>query len=117
MGSSQTRKIARSCHENFFWRLLPQRHFHPTNDSRAIKHKTQNSTQNSKLTTLLLSKPADFWYFLFYPTPRLLLSFSILVLDAGVSNFFQTCFWLLISFEWLFGSGGNSVFRPFFSWF
>jgi len=26
---------------------------------------------------------------------------------------FSKFFWLLISFEWLFGSGGNSVFRPF----
>lgn len=32
----------------FFWRLQSQRNFHPTKDSRAIKHKTENSNQNSK---------------------------------------------------------------------
>lgn len=70
----------------------------------------------------------------FYPVLNLYLSFSDLALDAGTPNmllsnikiasrpsatefqseilvcgnvFFQTCFWLLISFEWFSGVGEN----------
>jgi len=129
-------KLHKVVHENIFWHLRPTRYFHPTKDSRAIKHKTLNSNQNSKFKVInfVAFKSSCYSIFFVLSNSHFILSFRILVLDVGVLNsafqqlqnshltkcnwilvrnsslfvtFFQTCFWLLISFEWLLGPGGN----------